>query len=369
MPKSFMKITLSIAVLFFFFVVYANMASPYMKGTGSSTAFSSKNVDITGEKIHIIIDSGFTKAFYKITYNINCDSPGVQVPLLFYAMDYKSDFKIWLDDKEVEVMWQNMQDERPAFTADFLSAIEYRSSADSTPMVKVKWDEKTGTLYNLSDLKFFRVMLSKGSHTIRVEYEATPWTDRSQWVRESFFRYSLSPARHWKSFGSLEVSIDASRLGDDYKTNLGEPSLGDRKNIAMWSFNALPGETIKISQTPPVSAYANRLISLEPDGIAMILGLILVLLHLWAMVKFRRKYPEKKQSAAVTIGGLLVPLFVLVAYIFSFEYIDSVIGKNAGRYHGYTIFSILLYPFLLIIYLPAMWLIDRFVLKKRNRQD
>jgi len=42
-----------------------------------------------------------------------------------------------------------------------------------------------------------------------------------------------------------------------------------------------------------------------------------------------------------------------------------VIGVDAGRYHGYTILTIFLYPVIMIVYLLIMWLLDFIIKKKR----
>jgi hypothetical protein len=70
MKKKHYLIVLLFATLF----CNANMASPYVEGTLSGSAFSSRNIDIIGEKITISPNKDFSSAFYDIEYTISSSS-------------------------------------------------------------------------------------------------------------------------------------------------------------------------------------------------------------------------------------------------------------------------------------------------------
>lgn len=80
---------------------FANMASPMQTGTHGTAPFTSREVDIVREQMRIVPDRKFQKAVFYIDYFIQSDRDGRQIPLLFYAMDYMTDFKVWLDDMPV----------------------------------------------------------------------------------------------------------------------------------------------------------------------------------------------------------------------------------------------------------------------------
>ena len=76
--------------------LFANMASPIIPGTMVATPFTSQYVDILGEKIFIRINESFTTASFRIEYRIKSSASGKQIPLLFYAVNYNKNFKIWI---------------------------------------------------------------------------------------------------------------------------------------------------------------------------------------------------------------------------------------------------------------------------------
>ena len=342
-------------------VSFANMASPYREGTKVSSAFSSSDIDILKEKIVVSFSRENSDAYYVVEYTIKTDSEGKQIPLLFYAADYKGDFKVWVDGREVTV--QKIPDSYTAGTFDSFSKSFY-SNNNNNPEVAIRWRENSSNIYKLNDLKYFEVDLSKGEHTIRVEYTAAIWENRSNWIKEYGYRYSLSPAKHWKSFGTLEISVNANGFGEDIKTNLGQLASGRLDSVAVWKFDKLPADVFEITYTPKVSLFASFLLSLEPFGLAMIVGLGLLIIHLFLMWRYRRSHPDKRFSWVMIVGSLIVPAIILFYYVYSFEIIDNAIGAHASRYHGYNFLVVLIYPVLMPVYLIVMWLLD-IVMKKR----
>jgi hypothetical protein len=80
-----------------------------------------------------------------------------------------------------------------------------------------------------------------------------------------------------------------------------------------------------------------------------------------------RIVPNKYFFWVMIAGSILVPLLVLLSYIFSFSLIDLAIGPAASRNHGYTFLSLAFYPLLLLVYWPAMWLVDRAMARRKRR--
>jgi hypothetical protein len=344
------------------------MASPIMEGTLSSSAFSSRDIDILKEKIYLKIDRDFSTAFYQIEYLIKTDTGGKQIPLLFHAKDYMGDFKIWVDNQEVK--WFNIPSDYRSIAntpfEKFSNSFKepYRDGEPET--VDIFWQENLGTVYEINDLKYFETDLSKGEHRIRVEYTGRAWFDRSDWVNKYSFRYSLSPAKYWKSFGSLEITIDASDFNSSLTTNLGQPTNGRLDSVSVWNFSKLPDDYFEIIHTPEISAFAKTLIAINPFGLTLIFALPIALLHLFLIKKYRKSHPTKKHSSVVTVGSLIIPFLILIGYIVSFYIIDLAIGPEAGKYHGYNFLVIIFYPLLLPIYWTIMWLADRKIKGKIN---
>jgi len=356
-----MRILISVILIALSSSVFANMASPYRDGTKVAAAFTSRDIDIISERINVTLNKNNASADYFIEYKIRTDKDGKQIPLLFYAADYKGDFKVWVDGKEVIV--KKIPDDYTGNMYEGFSKSFYNKDIDKAE-VAIRWMESSSTIYKITELKYFEVDLSKDEHIIRVEYTANVWENRSNWVKEYGYKYSLSPAKFWKSFGTLEITVNAVGFGEDLKTNLGKQTSGRLDSIAVWKFDKLPADVFAISYVPKISSAASFLINLEPFGLAMIIGLLLLIIHLFLMWRYRRNNPSKKFSWLMIVGSLIVPAIILFYYVYSFNIIDDVIGVNASRYHGYNFLIVFIYPVLMPMYLLLMWIVDR-LLKKR----
>ncbi|MFZ1391576.1 MAG: hypothetical protein WAS23_08315, partial [Dokdonella sp.] len=199
---------------------------------------------------------------------------------------------------------------------------------------------------------------------VKVEYTANVWTDVSGWVKEFSFRYSLTPAKYWKSFGNLEINVEQEGEVRQFITNLGLPNEKEIKAINTWTFNKLPDEYFEISFTPTPNNSTKILMTIGPFGLSIIVAILLAITHLFFTYTYRRNNIQKKYSIIVISGSILVPLLSLLSYIYSYSFIDNAIGENAGRHHGYVFLSIILYPIILIIYWLLFWLTDRQYKKK-----
>ncbi len=352
-----MKRSLTPFLLLWIVSCMANMASPIRPGSYSSSAFCSRDIDILKEKIHVTINKDFKTASFVIEYLIRNDVEGFQIPLLFHAKDYLGDFKVWVDNRETIVS---------QVPSTYASIPEFKKFSDSFSSdgngegtVTIYWEEETGIIYPISELKYFDADLARGESVIRVEYTASAWRNIYSWITDYSFRYSLSPAKHWKSFGSLEVMVDGSAVNSTLTTSLGKPASGDLKTTAGWSFAALPADFFEIYSAPRINAFADFLIALSPLGIAIILSLVLALFHFGIIRIYRKREPAKKYSWVVIAGSLLIPLLILIGYMLSFGLIDWAIGPVAGGYHGYTFLIILFYPLLMPVYWLIMWLMDK----------
>lgn len=221
------------------------------------------------------------------------------------------------------------------------------------------YDEVMSSESFLVNYKYFEVDLGRGEHHIRVEYVAHQWVYADDWLNEYSFRYSLSPARYWRSFGSLELTVDNRAFGQPLELNVGAPVDGKTDSIAVWHFDSLPADFLQLSYLPPVSRSAQRLISTGPGGLTFIAALIILLLHALAIRRFRKTNAETKYSWVVILGSFINPLLILICYVYTYDLIDAAIGEHASGRHGYTFLAFILYPFLLMVYWVIAWILDK----------
>lgn len=337
------------------------MSSPIWEGTRVGSAFSSKNIRILSERIHIKVDQEFKTAKFIVEYTIQSDVIGNQIPLLFYAQDYKGDFLAWVDGNKVDI--QNIPEKYTHIDSSpfsmFSKAFKKNNQTNGTDEVVVHWSENSAYVYKINDLKYFEPDITKGIHKISVEYTATVWTDVSGWVKEYSFRYSLTPAKFWKSFGDLTVLLEQNGQTKELTSNVGQPLEHKFGASNHWTFTKLPAEYLEFSYSPKINPFARALIFIRPLGLSILVGLFLFTLNLLWVQKYRRRFVYKKYSPIVIFGGILVPFLIILSYIFSYPLIDSIIGEAASGYHGYAFLAIVFYPVLLPVYWAIVWLLDR----------
>jgi hypothetical protein len=353
-----MRKTLFLFLLFSGNYLWANMASPITFGTESALAFSSMQCDIINEKIDITIHENFSLASYKIEYHILTDTGGVQIPLLFYARNYKDDFKVWLDGKEVDLITPPYEYPPRKINdfENFSSSFSPSKDTNESQRFTVQWRDGAEEECSANDLKYFKVNLSKGEHQIRVEYDALPLEDRGEWISKYQFSYMLSPARHWRSFGKLEIALHMQQSDSPITTNLGKPLSTTFDTLTIWEFSKLPDDIIEINYEPKINSFAAVLIAVNPVGFTFICAFLIFFFNYQSIRNYKRDNPGKKYFWVIAVSSIGFSFFILVSFMLSFNLIDLVIGSNASKYHGYTFMIFLLYPILVPVYGFLMWL-------------
>ena len=365
-----MKKLLGIIIILFQTHVYANMANPVIEGTLGGRPFVSEYVDVIHEDLFIKIDKNFEYALFNVKYYINSSKDGFQIPFLFYASEYLDSFSVKIDGIEVNINNIPYDFKVPENTRfkNFSYFFESKNHNDNSSVL-IEDSPTTGFYVNLYDMVYFETDISKGNHVIEVNYRATKWTDKWDWVKEYSFRYALSPAKYWKSFGTLKIKVDATDFDKELNSNLGEPKSGDLKSIAVWEFDKIPTEILQINFTPKISNTAQTLINIAPRGLAFITGAILAILHLLIIIWYRKKNQTKRFSLTVIIGSIIIPLLFLMCWINYYDIIDSYIGVHASRTHGYTFLLLSLHPIIVPIYWLIYWLIDKLIKKRYAPQQ
>lgn len=345
-------------------ICQGNMASPLRSGTINSNVLNSKDVSILQEHMDVRIFKGFKTAQFDIVYTIKTEIGGGQIPLLFLAKEYKGDFKVWVDDQLVNIKEIPNYIIKPKDSpfANFDNSFDYTESGYN--YIKIDWTDNGHNLYKLDDLKYFEASLKKGDHKIRVSYTANVWVYNAEWVKEYSFRYALAPAAYWKSFGGLTITIINESGFDSVTTNLGNPSEGKFATISNWKFNKLPVDVFEINYQPVIGKLASFLIAIDPFVLMIICGVLLFAFHIWLGIRYRKTNLNKRVSWVVVVGSLLIPFLILCSYIISYLMIEKLLGEHASTRMGYYFLILGFYPFVAIIYLLVMLLVD-WLVKKR----
>ena len=328
----------------------ANMAAPWIDGTSNSNIYISKDIDILKEHLSVTI-LNYNQAEFDVRYVIYTDSRLLNVPFVFDTQadnhkyrrgrDDHMNFGVWLDDREVTV-----QD------------IPYMYRGDS---IGENWarDLRKNFDMNIDDLfsfKYFELDLAEGVHVIHVKYTANATIDLWRDVKRYVFAYNLRPARYWKSFGGLELTVDASDL--DGEISLDIPDGTFVEGAYNHYFAELPADEFYITCTPHISSSAEMFMAFGSYGLALTVSVCLIIIHFILMYRSRKKNPKKKFPHVAVIGSLIIPFVFCFAWVYGEFLIDDIIGEHASARHGYIFLLLLGYPFLLILYLIAVLTFD-----------
>ncbi len=367
-----MKLKIFVVCLLNVLLLHANMASPVQEGTFGTRPFLSQYVHILHENLHITIDENFEYADFDIEYIINAEKDGRQIPLLFYASEYYENFEVSIDGKKIvlkkqEDFWNLYGDDK-----EKLKNFHYLYNSDRKEVAEIENNFQYGRndRISLNDFLYFETDITAGKHSIKVSYKASNWRFKHNRLNEDSFRYALAPAKYWKSFGTLAITIDATNVQDNIAINLGTPKSGEINGIANYHFEKMPLEIIQITRMPRLSSFTKFLLNLESFWLALILTSFIVLFHVWRMYTFRKKHPKKKISTPAIIGAIIIPLLFIFMLLLATFGIDASIGKPyaSGRESYGTFFSFLYFPKYLLYYILFSIIID-FIFKKIHKKS
>jgi len=335
--------------------VYANMSSPIHKGDITSEAYSSKDIDILHEHLLITFIDFYTVKF-TVIYRIKSDREGKQIPMIFDTMTnrYAEDgsFSVWLDNQTIPVL-------RIPSTYENPNALQWIDSLDNN----LRYPKED--VPNIIGLKYFETDLTKGEHTIHVEYTAQAEVDNWDLIKKFKIQYNLKPARYWRSFGSLDVEINTSNIKGIFETNISSDSILTSP-VTHLHFTELPQDELIISYKPEISWLSKMLIKLTPEGLFLILSILLISFHIYFIIRYRIKNPNKRFSPVVIAGSIMAPFIYWVLYLISCSLTNLIIGKYASGRAEYIIFIFFFFLMLMPIYLVIVLIIDN--IKKKRLQ-
>lgn len=334
------KLNVSFLLCLFPLLVFGNMAKPWVDGSQHSVLFGSSNAVVKREIIDIRLIKEpvdqFYYAEYKIKYFIHSNEKQT-LPLVFLALGIS-------DKKEIKINNHPATIRKLDFEKNDYSFIEKKKDA-----MFLKYSEDSEVRVNPEELIYFSADLEKGENVIEVKYDAFLQYNTYGFIRNYELEYSLYPSKFWKSFGPIEVNL---RIDDD--AEITESNLGDfdlKNNLAKWIIKSGNHDNIKIRISEKTSILSKVLMFIDPLGIAF-LGLIgLFFIHLKVLKRNPKTY-------IFVLGIILVPILFYVIYFLSYDLINLSLGKKHTK-HGYIFFIVFTYPFLLLIYWLAMWLIRK----------
>ena len=353
---------IGVLICWFSYQAKANMAEPVSRGTLGARPFLNQYVDIIREDLVIVPDKDFKTAQIKVVYFIKSEKEGVGIPLLFYASEHQEDFTVRVDGRVVEVKMipSEYKIKDGNRFKDFGYFFEY-SERSGREEVVLEETPTSGFYISLTDMKYFETDLSEGEHTIEVTYASTKWTDGWDWVNEYSFRYALSPASYWKSFGQLNITVETDRFDGEIRTNLGTPASAS-DGALKWTFNGLPTEVLQIIYVPEISLLSKALLAVRPLGGAVIFGLCFAFLHFKMIKRARAKRPLMKTNWVVPVGSMAAPVVALAFWLVFIGWTKASLGEHAGTgIDPYSMFfvPVIFYPLLLIPYWLIMWRVDK----------
>lgn len=336
---------------------FANMANPIINGTVSGRPFVSKYVNVIHEELKIEIDSLFKTATFTITYSIASSKNGVKIPFLFYAYGYKENFEVSLNGQPVSIQETSTLNQSLNLKLNAFTHL-YQNPSDSLDLEFLyRESEKISTHISLKDMLYFESDIPHGIHNIKITYKAEPWIRKVNWIDEYSFRYALSPARYWKSFGTLNFTLKAPKNYKNISVNLKGDSIPVQPEHT-WSFDSIPVDILEIKYHPKVSKTAQFIMDLTPNTIMLLIGVLLACLHYFILRLYRKYISLKKNILFKSIINLFVPLLSLLSYYFSLGVLHQELGGYYSMYHAYMpIFVLFFYP----IVTPLYWFIFKYI--------
>ncbi len=179
--------------------------------------------------------------------------------------------------------------------------------------------------------------------------------NRYGFVKQYSLSYSLYPSKFWKSFGSINIELEADDAIAIYASNIGNPVEKDTK--FKWKINQVTTTTIELIITKKISLLSEILLFLHPFGISFSAFIFLFILHYKSIIK-KYKFKNNNYKFSLSIGNFIIPILFYVLFFMSYTLIDFSLGQSNSK-HGYVFLFIFTLPFFWLFYGLLMLIIDR----------
>ncbi len=250
---------------------------------------------------------------------------------------------VYLNDEEISNTLLLMSGEYDNFNS-LVTLVNYYLD---NPTYEPNYSQK-----NLS-VNLFDLDIPPGNSLLRIEYDEIAFGRTNRFIYtplsyEGYFEYIFDPAKHWKDFGSIDITLNMHMDGFKF-VNLPKEFYKDKATDYVSykaSFNELPDENLKIE-------FKEKKVFLPVVSVLIVLGLII------KISRSKTKEELKRQGvniirATFVISNSLARILTVVGFIIL---LPNFLGENI------VIFMIML---LHLISYTLIFMIRAYVEKSRN---
>jgi hypothetical protein len=330
------------------------------EGTLGSTANFLGQVQVLSEQIRITFLEDNMKARFEIEYKIRGETGRSRGGMQFDAgrevegSNFSKTFRIWVDGVEI-TDWEG--EEFPAGK----ETMKYCVSGGF------------GESIFLNEFRTYEFDMSGAEQVVKIQYEARPWKNRVGYVAEFKYCFSFLPNYNWHLDRDCEIVLDSPALDWEMITNVHEPDPAGRPGVWLWKGEDHQDTTLSVWLSPKVSKLSRVFIWLGPFGFFVLAAIVLALIHLFKMHRFRRKNQQKWVSSQLISWSIVAPVVASFIGIFSESLIFSTIPdeiQGIGALGNGVILFMLLPLVACPVWFLVMWIPDtvwRLWFRKKGR--
>ncbi|MDR2270050.1 MAG: hypothetical protein LBF27_04000 [Sphingobacterium sp.] len=350
-------IGLTIILLLTILTLSANMANPFGPHSITAQLVPASKAKVLRERIDIqlvrdTLDYDYQSQF-NIEYTIHAEE-NMDFPLVFLALNLDGLENVTVNQKEVKSSPLDPSNTKFSFlrVKDGYYEINYGNQ---------EWER-----INLDHAFYFTAKLHKGQNSIKVQYRAFMGFDRRDILTKYKIEYLLFPSRYWSSFGPIDLYLHLDNKMKAYTNDLGRPEK-QTDSLIHWILSS-PGKqaSFNIEVGEKISFPAKALLWIHPEVLALIGSILLLYLHIRYIHK---KYKTGRYRYALLVGNLIVPAsFYGFCWFWTSlaNYLVNGIFEHNAR--GYILLVILTLPLIYIVYDLALFVVDRSIMAKFQRQ-
>ncbi len=351
-------IGLTIILLLAALALSANMANPFGPHSITAQLVPSGKAKVLRERIDIqlvqdTLDYDYQSQF-NIEYIIHAEE-NMDFPLVFLAFNLDGLEKVTVNQNEIKSLPLDPSNTKFPF-------LRLKDGYYEISYGKAEWER-----INLNDGFYFTAKLHKGENSIKVQYRALMKYDRRDILTKYEIEYLLFPSKYWSSFGPIDLYLHTGNKMKAYAQNLGVPKQ-QTDTLVHWVIESVgKQDSFKIEVGEKTSFLASVILWISPGLLAFISSLVLFYLHIRYIYK---KYKIGQYRYALLIGNLIVPAsFYSFCWFWSSLANYLVNGIFADNSRGFILLVIVTLPFIYIIYDLVLFVIDRSIRIKFQKQQ
>jgi len=351
-------IGLTIILLLAVLALSANMANPFGPHSITAQLVPSGKAKVLRERIDIQLVQDTLDYDYQSQFNIEYiihTEENMDFPLVFLAFNLDGLEKVTVNQNEIKSLPLDPSNTKFPF-------LRLKDGYYEISYGKAEWER-----INLNDGFYFTAKLHKGENSIKVQYRASMKYDRRDILTKYEIEYLLFPSKYWSSFGPIDLYLHTGDKMKAYAQNLGVPKQ-QTDTLVHWVIESVgEQDSFKIEVGEKTSFLASTILWISPGLLAFISSLVLFYLHIRYIYK---KYKIGRYRYALLIGNLIVPAsFYSFCWFWSSLANYLVNGIFADNSRGFILLVIVTLPFIYIIYDLVLFVIDRSIRIKFQKQQ